>query len=160
GIDFSPTATSTLYVRDTVIRNNLNNPNGGGIFATGTASAQANVFLDNVSLLRNFFGYKALDFTKSQIRNSSAIGNATNGFCGFSGAGNPASLNIENSRSALNAVTGVRSEGAQTKVRITDVAITDNVTLGIQVATGGQVLSFGNNRNAGNGADTPAANGA
>lgn len=151
GINFVPTNTATLYVRNTVIRDNTNNPNGGGIVAQGAAGINANVFLDNVALLNNFFGIRAFDFSRVDIRNSSAVGNVNNGFWAFASAGNAISMNIENSRAALNGVSGVRSEGALTKVRITDVTITDNVTAGLVAGSGGAILSWGNNKNDGNG---------
>jgi hypothetical protein len=153
GINFVPSGNCTLYVRNTVIRDNTNNPNGGGILAQGSASAAANVFLDNVALLRNFFGIRAFDFTKTEIRNSSAIANVNNGFWAFASANNPISMNIASSMSSLNGVSGVRSEGTQTRVRINDVTITDNVTAGLVAGSGGAILSWGNNKNDGNGAN-------
>lgn len=151
GINFVPTTTSTLYVRNTVIRDNTNNPNGGGILTQGSATAAANVFLDNVLLLRNFFGIRAFDFSKVEVRNSSAVGNVNNGFWGFSSLNNPVSLTVVDSLSSLNGVSGIRAEGTQTKVRINNVTVTDNVTLGLQTASGGTIVSWGNNKIDGNG---------
>ena len=158
GIRVVPTGTVSVFVKDTYIHNNFAAASGG-IFAQGVSAAlPVNLSLDNVRLEHNTFGLKVQDFVKAQVRNSAAIGNVNNGFWAFS-VTNPAELNIENSRSALNGTAGVRAENANALVRITDVTITDNGVIGIQSATSGQILSFSNNRNAGNGAGG-AVNGA
>lgn len=147
GIEFTPSGAASLFVKDTVISNN-NGATGGGIFAQGTAAGTASVFLDNVRLERNFFGIKVQDFSKAQVRNSSAVGNVNNGFWGFSTA-QPVEMSIETSRSSGNGVGGVRAEGPQTVVRLSDTTVTNNL-VGFQTGTGGQIESFGNNHQTGN----------
>jgi hypothetical protein len=154
GIDIAPTTNPVhVFVKDSIFRNNTT----GGIFGRGPSLAgTVNVTLDNVRLERNGYGYKGEDFSKANVRDSSASGNVNNGFWGFS-SGGAVELNIENSRSAANAVTGVRAENAGTTIRITDVTVTGNVLLGVQAAAGASLLSFGNNRIAGNGTNgTPS----
>ncbi len=150
GINFVPSASSQLIVRNTVIRDCTNNPNGGGIFSQGTASVTPSVYLDNVSLLHNFFGIRALDFSKVDIRNSSAVGSIASGFWAFSGGGAAVSMNIDSSQASQNTISGVRSEGAATIVRISNTMITGNGLLGLHTGTGGQIQSWSNNKNANN----------
>jgi hypothetical protein len=59
-------------------------------------------------------------------------------------------MSIETSRSAGNGVGGVRAEGPQTFVRISDVMVTNNL-VGFQTGSGGQIQSFGNNYQTANG---------
>jgi hypothetical protein len=148
GIEFLPTANASLFVKDTVISNN-NGVSGGGIFSQGTATATASVFLDNVRLERNFFGIKAQDFSKVNIRNSAAVGNVNNGFWAFSVA-QPVEMTIETSRSSGNGVGGVRAEGSSTVVRLSNTTVTNNL-VGFQTGTGGEIESFGNNHQTANG---------
>ena len=65
-----------------------------------------------------------------------------------------AEINLEDSVASNNTSAGIRSEGALAVVRMSDVATIDNGA-GMASIGGGQLISFGNNRNAGNG--TPGA---
>jgi hypothetical protein len=59
-------------------------------------------------------------------------------------------MNIDGSRASLNGISGIRSEGAATIVRMSETMITGNGLLGLHTGTGGQIQSWGNNRNAAN----------
>ena len=60
-----------------------------------------------------------------------------------------AEINVVSSTSSNNGIAGVRSEGAASIIRLTDTTVSDNAT-GLVSVGGGQIVSFGNNRNAGN----------
>jgi len=147
GIDVLPSANPvTVIVKDTEVRN----AGGGGIVAQGTAAALVKLFLNNVRLERNAGGLVANDFTSADVRDSAAVGNTGIGFRAISAANQLVSLNLENSATSLNG-QGLRSDGTQTTLRISNTLITNNTT-GI-VASTGAVLSFGNNKNSGNGSN-------
>src|SRR5438552_9649175 len=78
GISFAPSATSSLYVKDTIIRKNTTTGGGGVLVKPGT-SGRADVSFDHVRLEGNFFGFRGEDRTTANIRDSISNGNATNG---------------------------------------------------------------------------------
>jgi hypothetical protein len=58
-------------------------------------------------------------------------------------------LALEGSTSTTNQ-TGVRSSGAQAILHLNNVTVIGNAGVGLSAANGGSILSFGNNRVAGN----------
>lgn len=143
GISFEPSGNSTLTVRDTGIRNNANAANGGGIWVRPGALGSAEVFLERVNLGGNHFGIRAEDRSTVTIHNSSVTGSTSNGFLAFSNGG-PINFSVESSVASGNGSSGVRSVGAGSLLRISNLMITNNST-GISTDTGGSVVSFDNN---------------
>ena len=146
GIEARPNTAAQLFVSDTVIRNNTG-PNGGGIAAIPAAPGTLAVTLERVQMVRNRFGLRLEDGARATVRDSVASGNNTNGYLAVSAAG-AVLLNLENSIAADNINNGVNSQGAQALVRMSNVVVTGNGT-GLN-AGGGAIVSFGNNRVAGN----------
>lgn len=149
GIDFQPTGAARLFVKDTIIRNNLGVATGGGILVKPGVGGSATVVVDNVRMERNaLFGLRAEDNSKVTVRNSVATGGGSNGFLAFSTSG-VVELSIEDSAATYNATNGVKSEGNNAFVRISNMLITGNA-MGLSAVSGGDILSFQNNRNDGN----------
>jgi len=148
GISFAPSATSSLYVKDTIIRKNTTTGGGGVLVKPGT-SGRADVSFDHVRLEGNFFGFRGEDRTTANIRDSISNGNATNGFLAFSGAGGTVQINLESCVSANNGASGVSANGAAATVRISNVTVTNNTT-GLNSVNGATIASFQNNRIGGN----------
>jgi hypothetical protein len=158
GINFAPTGsgTSELFVKNTVIRNNPNNPNGHGILVAPGAGVAASVTVDGVRMENNLNGIRVQDNSTVIVRNSAATGNAHNGFV-VATAATGAILTLENTVASNNGTNGINVSGPGSVIRITNTTITDNTNLGIFVTSPGQVISFGNNRVAGNLAGNGAA---
>lgn len=152
GIDARPTTTSQLFVTDTIIRNNPG-ATGGGITLAPVAPATLVATIERVRMQRNRFGLRAEDGSRVTVRDSVATGNSTNGYVAFSAAG-ASTLTIESSLASDNTNNGVSAQGASATVRLSNVVVTGNGT-GLN-AGGGAIVSFGNNRVAGNGADGAA----
>jgi hypothetical protein len=146
GIEARPTTAGLLLVSDTVIRNNMG-PNGGGIAAIPVAPGTLAVTLERVQMVRNRFGLRLEDGARATVRDSVASANNTNGYLAVS-AGGAVLLNLEDSIAADNINNGVNSQGAQSVIRLSNVVVTGNGT-GLN-AGGGAIVSFGNNRVAGN----------
>jgi hypothetical protein len=145
GISFKPATagTSRLYVSNTVIRNNANATNGGGIHVKPGVGVNVVGAIDNVRLEANKFGIRVEDRAKVAVRDSIATANSTAGFICAS-ASTDAIMTLERSTSSMNG-RGVRTEGsALSRLRITDCAITDNSIQGIDPAAG-NITSWGNN---------------
>lgn len=152
GIDFEPSGAAQLTVVNTVIRNNTGALAGGILLRPGAAGS-ATATLDHVVATRNRIGVRVEDRAKATVRDSAVTDNTNFGFHAFSG-GAAAEINVVSSTSSNNGIAGVRSEGAASIIRLTDTTVSDNST-GLASAGGGQIVSFGNNRNAGN--TTPGA---
>ena len=145
GIDAEPAGGSTMYVLDTVLRNN----DGGGILIK--PGVYLGTSLDKVRLDGNFYGVRAENNANVTIRDSIAAGNSTHGFHAFStGAG--ILINLENSTATNNGGGGVTTSGAAAGISISNTTIMSNAQ-GINTSGGGSVYSFGNNRIIGNGTD-------
>jgi hypothetical protein len=145
GIDASPAGGSTMYVLDTVLRNN----DGGGILVK--PAVYVGTLMDKVRLDGNFYGVRAENNANVTIRDSVAAGNSTHGFHAFStGAG--VLINLENSTATNNGGGGVTTSGAAAGISISNTTIMSNAQ-GINTSAGGSVYSFGNNRIIGNGTD-------
>lgn len=147
GIDVQPTSAAKLFVTNTEIRST-----GGGILIKPAAAVSAIAHLDGVTLERNTFGVRAEDRSVVTVRNSTAAGNLNSGFLAVS-TSQPVELNVERStavsnRNGTSNSSGVRADGAQATVRISDVVVINN-DVGLALA-GGTIASWGNNKVAGN----------
>lgn len=149
GIDFEPAGVSpvnaTLTVTNTLVRNCV----GGGILIKPGAGFNAFAVLDHVSATQNQFGVRVEDRTRVTLRNSTTANNAANGVLVFTSAAG-AEVVLDDCVTANNGTNGVKSEGAGSTVRLSNVTVTGNTT-GLSSAAGGVIATFGNNSNAGNG---------
>ena len=156
----SPGVVHQLFVVDSYIRNNGIGIAGGGGIVLGQPAAAPNpgpvrAALDNVRLERNNIGMRANPAVESTVRNSFAVGNISFNFLAASGGG-AAIINIDGS-SASESVggTGIRAEGVNAVVRISNTTVFGN-NIGLELINGGVINSFGNNMIAGNfGGTTP-----
>ena len=124
GIDFRPTASVDLFVRDTIISNNA----GGGIVIAPAPAAAVRGSLSNVRLDRNGFGFS---LTKT--------------------SGGLAAITIEDTNVEKN-VFGVRASGASAFIMLSGSTVAHNST-GLQSLVGGRIGSSGNNTIILNGVD-------
>jgi hypothetical protein len=151
GIDFEPGASSRLFVKDTIIRNNAGT-SGGGVLVKPGASGTAQAVLDRVRMEGNFFGLFVADRSTVTVRNSVASGHTNSGFTVGSTAA-AVVLNLENcvvsNNNALASTTGILCAGGQATVRLSNVTVVNN-GIGLSSVTGGGIVSFRNNSIAGN----------
>jgi len=144
GIDFEPSAAAELYVTDTIIRNN----GGSGILAKSPAGVST-VSVDGTRFENNAIGLNAQDNTRVMVRDGVVTNNTNTGVQAVPAAG-AADVNLESVVVALNNV-GLFA-GSSGTIRMTNVTVVNN-SLGISAGGPGTVLSFVNNRIAGNGTD-------
>lgn len=154
GIMFAPSGASKLYVSDTVVSNNGANSFGGAIWVIPTGSGSADATINRVTAENSQLGIVALGTATSgliqvTIRDSVTSGMAFNGFYFVSpgSGGQPVRGMIENS-AAVNNTTGVSASGASSYVLLSNSTLTGNGT-GLAMS-GGQIVSYGNNRINGN----------
>lgn len=148
GISFNTSNASRLSVTDSVFVNQ-GSGTGGGIVVNPKAGGSARVNLERVIVNGNAFGIAA-DGSNSTaginmtIKDSSIGGNSQDGIVATSAPGKaPVGVFITNSVSVNNAF-GVRAIGSNVTVRLTDSKIIGNNT-GLATASGGTILSSGNN---------------
>jgi hypothetical protein len=130
-----------VFIKDTIVRNN----NAGiGFASVGSGSLTAS--LDNVKIENNLTGVISQIYTTVPIRNTVVAGNVVFGFteASQSGSNAPTVLNLESSMASGNG-TAIDSERANATINMSNVTVVDNTT-GLRSASGGHIVSFGNNK--------------
>jgi hypothetical protein len=153
GIDFAPSVASgnvaQLFVTNSDIRENLTATTGGGIVLTPAVGISVKAVLDNVRIERNNVGLQANPGSAVIARHTTSVANRLDGF-NATGNGTATTIFLDNCTSAFNGDNGLEATGVNAVIRMTQCSITGNGLQGINVAGGGQILSFGTNNNDGN----------
>ena len=143
-----------LFVSDTIIYNNGSTAGTGGLLIQpNDVSRSVRATLDRVHLENNVVGlWVAGNLTTSNgsrvlVRDSVVSGNASDGIFAVSAAGKaPAFAVIERTTSVNNGGVGIHADGPRATLLLHDNVITQNGT-GISATNGGQLISYGNNKN-------------
>jgi len=146
GVTVEAAANIKVSILDSHIANNGTTA-GGGIRVQNSAG-QTSLSLVGSTLPRNRIGLLVQDRARATVSGTTASGSTAFGFQALSAAF-AAELNLEDSVASNSTSAGIRSEGALAVVRMSNVSTIDNGA-GMAAAGGGQLISFGNNRNAGN----------
>lgn len=140
GIRASLTASGSLTVKNTTITTPNSTTSNGVNLSTTTGKLSAS--LDNVSIQGFPVGMNVSTNVVASISNATIAGNTIG-----VRAQNNGIINLEKCEVTKN-ISGIISESANSTIRISNVNIFDNTT---GIATNeGKVISFGNNRSAGN----------
>lgn len=158
GVSCEPSGASELYMRDCYIRNNggTDAVNGGGVLIKPVAPGILRGSADNVRFDNNIYGLRAQDRTNITINNCSAVGNSFQGFMAFSEAGGSIKMKLEscivsgNGNTAIRSTVAAATPGGSAVIHISNVTCVDNLIDGLSVGGVGQIISYGNNRIAGN----------
>ncbi len=148
--------TTKLYVRNTIIRNNVgaSSPGGnsGAILLRPTGTGAANALIENSHLDQNTFGLRVEANGSATMSDSTASGNTTFGVHSVVPLGGTVAAPVVLERVVVsNNTTGVQAEGsAFASVRYSNALITSNST-GLSSVSSGQLISFVNNSVQGNG---------
>jgi hypothetical protein len=151
-------------VLDLVIRNSRIS-NGATVAVTlkPAPGGSINATFDHVTITKNGGGGIRLDTTNGPVTvdatDSVISNNVGNGFGVIGGAGGPAMLSVHNSVIAKNGAAGVSATGATGAAMIDTTLLDSNVSGATSVASGGHILTYGNNRivgTAGSGFTGPA----
>ena len=162
GIDVVASGVSRIFVEDTTLRNNgvFASNLGGGIRIAPGAGGGAAVSMRNVTVDRNVTGIRVNNNASLFIRDCVIAGNSQNGVFAESTGGDRVFAFLDHVSVFANQGSGIVSSGSNAVVRITDVSISGNFTGGLSAVSSGQILSFGTNKNAGNGGIDGAPTGA
>jgi hypothetical protein len=139
GILAQPNASSRMFIKDTILRNN----GGRGIGALPSGATTVTASLDNVRTENNNRGVDAESGATVSVRNSVVAGNVF----GLTAAstGKASVINLESSIVSGNADRGISSVGSSATINITNVTVVKNGT-GLFAGSGGHIVSFGNNK--------------
>ena len=148
GVSIESNAAVQVNLVDSEISNNVG-ASGGGVLARPGAAGTANVLLDGVVLDNNRVGLLVEDRGKATVNETVASAGSTFGFHSKAVLA-AAEINLDRCVATNNAQAAVRSTGALSTLRLAETTVTDNGT-GLASVTGGAILSYGNNRIAGNG---------
>jgi hypothetical protein len=148
GIDFLPSTVSQLFVSDVKISDNKG-ASGGGIQVAPTGAGGAIVSIDNARLENSTSGLVGRNGSLMAMRHSVITGNSGNGVVVIS-TSDLAEITVTDSLIANNgagvgSAGGIWASGPMGIVRISDNMVTNN-EYGLHVGSGGQIISFGNNR--------------
>jgi len=153
GIVLINSGNTQMFVSDTMVFNNGNLPDTAGIHISSFGGGSANVVLDRVHLENNVVAL-LIDGSINPgngahvvVRDSVVSGNASDGIRAFTVAGKaPAFIVVEHSSVVNNFGTGIKADGPHATILLNDNTITRNGA-GIAAANGGQLISYGNNKN-------------
>jgi hypothetical protein len=178
GLNFASASGSQLYIEESTFRGNGSTCCPAVFIVPSSAGAKAS--LDHVRLEKNYTGMIVREYARVTMRDSSAVGNTTDGVfvgsvpaavtaelsiinsvlsnnawgletnCCGSYAGNPI-VSITDSLVSNNATAGLVANDLGT-IRVSGATITRNNT-GVAAAGSGATISFNNNALQGNGTD-------
>ena len=154
GIRFHPITDTQLFLSDTLIYNNGSGANSGGIWVLGhKAIPNHKLVLNRVQFENNVFGLKVDGSSLSGgtvrviVRDSVFSGNAGDGIIATNSASAAGVVfMVDGSSFVNNGGTGVLANGQRATILLNDNVITGNGT-GISAISGGQLISYGNNKN-------------
>jgi hypothetical protein len=159
GIDMQPSGNSSLFVNDSIITNiNAGNATDkAAVLVKPGLAGQATAVFSNTRIEGNRIGMLVQDRSKVMLDNSLLSRNAILGAWVQTSAA-AATLFVKGSTLAHNGPTttfttgqGLRSEGGNSTIRISDTVITGSELA--LAAAGGAILSYGENQVSGNVSD-------
>jgi len=150
-----------LFVSDTLIYNNGSASNSGGILL-GAMGGSISAVLDRVRLENNVIGLNVLnlgaatDNFRVTVRDTTISGNAGDGIVASTNGVSSTVVLVERSAAVNNTGSGLHADGAHSLILLGDSIITNNST-GVSRTNGGQLISYGDNRNHNNVGDEGTA---
>jgi len=152
GIVLPSAGHTQLFVSDTIIFNNGNDANSGGILIFLDSFSNVNVVLDRVHLENNVIGLLVDGHAGTGtgahvvVRDSVISGNAANGIHALTVPGaSPAFLVVERTTVVNNAGTGILANGPHATMLLDGNVVSRN-GVGINAINSGQLISYGNNK--------------
>jgi len=154
GVSFQPSGAAELYISNTTIAENGTAGSGGGILIQPTGAAgSAKVHMSNVRVHNNSFNGIRIDTTGNTapagvfvtMDEFSVVGNAGNGINLNAPAGTTiVRMNMVDGVVSHNTGTGITASGTGAIATVARTTILGNNT-GLATASGGQLLSYGDN---------------
>jgi len=141
-----------LVMKNCMIRNNAQ----GGIHLSSNGANLVHATIVHTEVVFNQEGLRVDNNVRAMVRDSSFSSNVLNGIAVFpQSASSQSEVNVDNSTVSSNKQWGVFAYGvnAGATIRLSNTTVTNNTTNGLHALSGGQILSWKNNRIAGNNPD-------
>jgi hypothetical protein len=154
GIDFNPSGVSALLtVKNSTIRNNAGTGAGGmgGVYLHPVTVGARATFI-GVHFDHNKIGLRADDNSFASMKDSDVLANSMTGVLAMS-TSLGVTIDIENCLVAQNLGDGITSKGGSSTITLSNVAVNKNGGFGLRLSNSGTIISFANNRVAGNSVD-------
>jgi hypothetical protein len=138
-----------LVMKNCMIRNNAL----GGIHLSSNGANLVNATIVRTEAVFNQEGLRVDNNVRATVRESSMSSNALNGIVVFpQTASSPSEVNVDNSTASHNKQWGVFAYALNSAaiIRLSNTTVTNNTANGLHALSGGQVISWKNNRIAGN----------
>jgi hypothetical protein len=156
GISDERTTSGQLFIRNTVLRNNgsssSSNNLSGGINIVPGPGGTAVVSIDKSQISGNYFGIvddgRLGGSGKVTIKDSVVSGNTKNGITALS-SGSSVLFVLDQTEASANGAAGLFASGSGTGIVARNTTVVDNA-IGLDAASGGGLVSYGNNSVAGN----------
>jgi hypothetical protein len=143
--------TSSLFLSDTIVYNNGSGGSTGGVALISQGTGSLKALLNRVRLENNVIGLRVSSNSgpgnaRVTVRDSTAVGNVGDGILAKVDTGAGAVVLVERTTTVNNAGSGLHADGTHAVILLSDSTITKNGT-GVSTTSGGQLISYGNNRN-------------
>jgi hypothetical protein len=151
GIDFQPGGDASLRLRDVIIRS-IGSPAAteeAGIRVKPGAAGSVSVQMDGVQISAAEVGIALEGPVSGNLRDISIQSSGVDGLYALGTAAAGVDVHIEQASITDSTANGLRATGANTVLRLSNSTLTGNAQ-GLLAVAGGQILSYGNNRNTGN----------
>jgi hypothetical protein len=154
GIDFTPSADAQLFVVNSIISNNGSSSNSlsGGIYIQPAPGVTAEVSIDHSQINGNYFGIvgdgRSGGIIKGTISDSVVSGNTENGITAIS-SGSSVVFLTDQTKVTNNVAAGLFAAGSNAGLLARNSSVYGN-GVGLDAASGGGLVSYGNNSVAGN----------
>jgi hypothetical protein len=154
GINDQRTGGGQLFIGNTVLRNNGGSSGSlsSGIYIVPGSGMTATVSIDHSQINGNYFGIvgdgRSGGIIKGTIKDSVVSGNTENGITALS-SGSSVLFVLDQTEVSANAAAGLFANGSGSGVLARNTTVFDN-GVGLDAASGGGLVSYGNNSVAGN----------
>src|SRR5262249_106065 len=144
-------STQSLFMSDSLVYNNGSGGSSTGLFLSAQGTGSLRAVLNRMRIENNVIGLQAQSFSgpgtmRITVRNSTVSGNVSDGIRAAVGSGAGTGMMGERTTVVNNVGNGLISTGTHAVILLSDSTISKNGT-GVSTTGGGQLISYGNNRN-------------
>jgi hypothetical protein len=154
GISFTPTAAASLTVRNVLMRSIGTAANNSGAIriapnTTSPNTGSAGFTIDRLQVSESYFGLSVAGPANGLVRDSTFASSGSDGAVLIGAATATVDVSLDNVAITDSIQNGLRVQDANAIARLSRSTITGNAQ-GLATTAGGQIVSYGDNRNSGN----------
>jgi Right handed beta helix region len=142
-LDIEPSGALNLVMKNSRVSNNT-----GGVLIKPAAGGSVTATFDGDTIVNNTGGLRT-DSTNGNVKvdvsNSTTSNNTANGMVVIGGAGGTNMVTLKSDVIASNGQAGIVANGSMAAVLVNNTVLDSNTTGATSVASGGRILTYGNN---------------